>query len=452
MEFIEQFWELVLAYAIWVGIGAVIFLFLALVAWLGRETRLGKKVGWLTAPLRWYAGTKWARQLTVNVVGVLLILWLARTFAAWVQPSLTPDMLFTAPVIGPQAVKVAMVKEGELADVVSYTGTVKPFEEVTVFARVEGFVKDLKVYPGAHVRKGQVLAILETSELEPRLEHARADEDFWKAEYNRDNELYKDNALSASAFDRTRMKYRVARAKVKLIETQMSYATIKARIDGWVSERMIYPGVYVKKGTPLLKIERLDRVRIHFDIAEKDLLNFRKGTAVYLHFPQVEPRIIRHAFSDYLRNRKGVQLASLGEDHNPQGDPVLRAELSVIFPAVDPVTRTGTVEVRLRNPGAVLKSNTYVMGDFVKAHAKKAVRVPQSALVLVPGENPFVFVGPAFADQGPAEKREVQLGIRGKRYVQILEGVKPNEFVIYEGNRGLTDGENVMVIHREGGF
>jgi RND family efflux transporter MFP subunit len=215
---------------------------------------------------------------------------------------------------------------------------------------------------------------------------------------------------------------------------------------------MIYPGVYVKKGTPLLKIERLDRVRIQFDVAEKDLLNFRKGTAVYLHFPQVEPKIIRHAFSDYLRNRKAVQLASLREDHNPHGDAVLRAEVSVVFPTEDPVTRTGTVEVRLPNPGAVLKSNTYVMGDFVKAHAKKAIRVPQSALVLVPGGNPFVFVGPAFADQGPAEKREVQLGIRGKRYVQILEGVKPNEFVIYEGNRGLTDGENVMVVHREGGF
>ncbi len=145
MDFIEKFRELVLAYAIWVGIGAVIFLFLALVAWLGRETRLGKKVGWLTAPLRWYAGTKWARQLTVNVVGIFLILWLARTFSAWVQPALTPDMLCTPPVIGPQAVKVAMVKEGELADIVSYTGTVKPFEEVIVFARVEGFVKELKV-------------------------------------------------------------------------------------------------------------------------------------------------------------------------------------------------------------------------------------------------------------------------------------------------------------------
>ncbi|MFQ5852609.1 MAG: efflux RND transporter periplasmic adaptor subunit, partial [Candidatus Binatia bacterium] len=287
----------------------------------------------------------------------------------------------------------------------------------------------------------------------------RADENFWKAEYERDKRLYKAKALNASQFDRTRMKYRVTQAKLKLIETQIGYATIKALIDGWVSERMIYPGVYVKKGSPLLKIEHLDRVRIHFDVAEKDLLHFHKGTPVYLRFPQVEPKIIRQAFSDYLRNRKSVQLVSLGEVHNPEsedhipqgGGRVLRAEVSVVFPSEDHATRTGIVEVRLPNPGAVLKSNTYVMGDLVRAHAKKAVRVPQSALVPIPGGKTVVFVGPAFADQGPAEAREVQVGVRGKRFVQILKGVKSGEFVIYEGNRGLTDGENVMVVRREGG-
>ncbi len=130
---------------------------------------------------------------------------------------------------------------------------------------------------------------------------------------------------------------------------------------------------------------------------------------------------------------------------------MLRAEVSVVFPSEDHATRTGIVEVRLPNPGVVLKSNTYVMGDLVRAHAKKAVRVPRSALVPIPGGKTVVFVGPAFADQGPAEAREVQVGVRGKRFVQILKGVKSGEFVIYEGNRGLTDGENVMVVRREGG-
>ena len=460
MDFVERLRALALEYSGLLGIGVGLILLLILAVWLGQETRLREKACWLTAPLRWYAGCKWARQLTVNTLGVLLVLWLAQTFSAWVQPTLTPDMLFTPPVIGPQAVKVAMVEEGELADVASYTGTVKPFEEVTVFARVEGFVKDLKVYPGAHVKKGQVLVTLETSEMEPRLEHARADENFWKAEYERDKGLYEASAMSASEFDRTRRQYQVAQAKVKLIETQIGYATIKALIDGWVSKRMIYPGVYVKKGTPLLKIERLDRVRIQFDVAEKDLLRFHNGTPVYLRFPQLEPRIIRQAFSNHRRNPKAVQLVSLGEvqipgseDHNSHGeDRMLRAEVSVVFPGEDLATRTGVVEVRLSNPGAILKSNTYVVGDFVRASVKKAVRVPRSALMPVPGGKTVIFVGPAFANQGPAERREVKVGIRGKQYVQILEGVKPGEFVIYEGNRGLTEGENVMVIRREGGF
>jgi len=362
-------------------------------------------------------------------------------------------MLFTPPVVGPQAVKVAMVEEGAVSDKARYTGTVRPYEDAVVYARVEGYVKALNVYPGDRVIKGQILMTIETSVLKPRLQHARADEAFWKAEYERDQKLFEVGAISESSFDKTRQHFEVAQAKVKLIKTQIGYAAIRSPLDGWVSERKVYEGVYVKKGMPVLQVDRLDRIRIQFDVAEKDLFHFHKGTTVYMHFPQIAPGIIRKTFSHFLWSPQGPQTDSPEISAASQAKQALvRGEVAVVFPAEDRTSRTGVVEVHLPNPGGVLKSNTYVVGDLVVSHAEKAIKIPRSALTSLPGGKRVVFLGPAFSDQGAAEMREVKLGVRSRKYVQILEGINPGEFVIYEGNRSLTDGENVMVLHREGGF
>jgi hypothetical protein len=182
---------------LWLAGGAALVVLLLLAVVLSRE-RAGRQRGRLLAPLNWYAGHRGARRFTVNVVGVTLIIWFAQTFSLWVQPTLTPDMLFMPPVIGPQGVDVVIVEEGPLEDLVTYTGTVLPYEDNMVYARVDGYVKELKVYPGDRVKKGQVLATLETSELDPRMDRARADVAFWKAEFERDKDLFEAGAISAS--------------------------------------------------------------------------------------------------------------------------------------------------------------------------------------------------------------------------------------------------------------
>ncbi len=428
---------------LWLSGGAALVVLLWLATVLGR-VRAEPARSRLMAPVNWYAGHRGARRLTVNVVGVALIIWFAQTFSLWVQPALTPDMLFTPPVVGPQGVYVAMVEEGLLEDRVTYTGTVLPYEDAMVYARVDGYVRDLKVYPGDHVTKGQVLVTLETSELDPRMDHARADVAFWKAELERDQELFEAGAISASQFDRTRQQYQVAEAKHKLIQTQRDYATVRALTDGWISERKIYPGVYVKKGEALLKIDQLDRVRIQCEVAAKDLLHIRAGTLAYLRFPHTDPEVIRRAFSKRIANPNG-------EGTEQHDTPRVRAEVAVVFPAQDPKTRTGTVEIRLPNPGLILKTNTYVVGELVRARAEKALRVPASALNSLPDGKTVLFVGPAFAEEGPAEMREVKIGLRTRGFVQILEGVQLGEFVVTKGNRSLTDGQTIRVVRREGG-
>jgi RND family efflux transporter MFP subunit len=468
MDFIHSLVSFVFANGSWVALGLILAFALLLAAYLGRRP-LPEARSKLRAPLVWYAGNRRARRITINVLGVFLILWGAKTFELWITPTLTPSQLFTSPLVGAQAVDVAAVRREPLQEIATYTGTVLPYEENVVYARVDGFVTNLAVYQGDYVHTGELLATLDTSLLEPQLlsaegaytrasaqvSRAQAQASYAKAEFRRESALFKAGAVSASDFDLARSQFEQAQAEVAALQqarqeaaaqltearVQFGYATVRARMSGWVAQREIYPGVYVKAGEPLLKIGDFNEVRIHFDVAERDLPYVSTGSVVYLRFPQIDPDLIRRTFAGRLG------------PPGPGGEPTVRATVAVVFPTEGLATRTGTVEVRLPNPGFLLKGDTYVVGDIVKRSVAQALVVPSAAVVDASDGRPVVFVAPAFSDQGQVSMRHVTLGLQTDRYVQVLSGLKPGESVVTLGNRDLADGQTVQIVKHsdEGG-
>ena len=378
------------------------------------------------------------RRAVVNVVGIGLVVWGTLWFTDWVRPSLTAEQLFTPPVVGPQPVKVVYVTQKTIERTATYTGTVHPYERVVINARSSGFVENVTVYPGDHVRAGQIVARLETTEITPRLEHAIAVLTYLRAELKRDEELFRQGATPASTLDLSRSKERVAAAKVKLLKTGIGYATIKARSDGWVSERFVDPGQFLQKGRPLVSYDRLKQVRIRFDVAEQDLATIKPGSDAILEFPQF-PRAI------FSGSPWETRLLS---DYD---NSAIRVKITTVFPKLDKRSRLGVVEVLLDNPDLILRSNSYVIGHLVTGRAENAWVVPERALIHMPDGKTVIFLGPAFADQGEVEMREVKVGLRNGVEAQIVKGLAENAFVVVAGNRGLTSGENVMVLERRGG-
>lgn len=379
------------------------------------------------------------RRAVVNVVGVGLVVWGSLWFADWVRPALTPEDLFTPPVVGPQAVKVALATQTTLERTATYTGAVHPYERIVVRARTNGFVEEIAVYPGDTVEKGQVLARQETSELEPKLDRARAELRYLRAEMQRDEELFKGGAISASIVELSLSKEQIAAAKVELLETEIGYATVTAPSDGWVSKRVVDPGQYVRKGDHLLAYDRLAQVRVRFDVAVQDLVSIEPGTEVIVEFPEIPAR----RFAGTAWEKRLVP---------GYANPAIRAHVSAVFPSADARAPLGVVEVVVPNPGLVLKANTYVVGHFVTGRVEDAWVVPERALTPMPGGRTVLFIAPAFADQGEVEMREVKVGLRNRTEAQILEGLDESAYVVVAGNRSLTDGETVTVVAREGGF
>jgi RND family efflux transporter MFP subunit len=414
----------------------------ALLAWVGDNPWLiviavlviAGVLGW-----RIRRGSVGARRLVVNVLIIGFLVWGTLWFTDWVRPSLTAEQLFTPPVLGPQPVTVAFVTRKSIEKTATYTGSVHPYERVVVNARSNGFVEEVNVYPGDRVKAGRVLARLETTELEPRLEHVMAELAYLRAELKRDRELVRDGVISSSKMELSESKARVARARAKLIKTEIGYATVVARSGGWVSERYVDPGQYVQKGQQLVAYDRLEQVRVRFDVAERDLANVRIGSDLILEFPQIPRERFAHSpWQDRLL-----------EEYN---NSAIRAQVTAIFPKLHEQTRLGVVEALLPNPDRILRSNTYVIGHLVTARVDDAWVVPERALTPMPGDKTVVFLGPAFADQGEVEMREVEVGLRNGRDAQITSGLEENAYVVIAGNRNLTEGEAVMVMKREGGL
>ncbi len=415
---------------------------LSWLAWLQENTLLALVIGVPLAALviwRLIRGGIGVRRAVINVVGIGLIVWGTLWFADWVQPSLTSEDLFTPPVVGPQAVKVLLVKQKTIERIATYTGSVHPYERVVLRARTDGFVNEVLGYPGDHVDKGQILVRLETSELAPDLAKARAELRFLRAELKRDERLSRGGAISISTIELSRSKEQVAAANVALLETKIGYATVRAPSDGWVSRRAIDPGQYVRKGQHLLAYDRLAKVRVRFNVAIQDLVQIRPGTEVILEFSEIlAERVAGTAWGK--RQADGFSKAAI------------RTKVTSVFPAADEKSRLGIVEALIDNLDLLVKSNMYVIGHFVTGRADNAWVVPERALTRMPGGKTVIFVAPAFSDQGEAEMREVKVGLRTGKEAQILDGISEPIFVVVAGNRSLTNGEAVMVIAREGGL
>lgn len=418
---------------VWIAIGVVLVALLIFSVRLGRHERHWS--GRLLAPVNWYSRNLAARRLTINILGAMLILWTVQTFTAWVTPALRPSQLFTPPVVGPQAVRVTKAAEGTLNQIATYTGNVQPWEDAVIYARVDGWVKTLNVYPGDVVHSGEVLATLDLSALEPQLENAKAQVTYWKAEFQRNRKLYHAGAISGSRFDGTRMHDEAAQASLHRVETEIGYATLRSPLDGVIAKRHVYPGVYVHKGEMVVKVDDLHRVRVQFNVAETDLQWIHPGSVVYLRFSQLDDVLLRQRFPKDFVKEPG------------SGAGTLRAVVAAVFPQEDPQTHTGLVEVRIDNPDLLLRENTYVVGDLVRRSVTKGVLIPTSALTTEPDGKQVVFVAPPFSAQGDVQERTVTLGVQGQNRVQILKGVKAGELVVTRGNRELVDGQAVDVLN-----
>ncbi|WP_300298961.1 efflux RND transporter periplasmic adaptor subunit [Ferrovibrio sp.] len=316
---------------------------------------------------------------------------------------------------------LAEAKIADLRQVVRLSGTLQPLNQSLVRAEVAAVVQDISVRRGESVKKGQLLARLDTADLNARLREKQSNLDSARsalnlAQINRDKAitLTQRGVKSQTALDEAENAWRNARANVAALEQQVTMArkaqgdaAIYAPLDGLVAERYVNPGERVAVDAKLFVIADLDVLEVEALVPARDVPQLKIGQKVLL-------------------NVEGF------------ADRPFEGHVERINPTAQSGSRSIPVYVLLKNPEHVLRGGMFGSGEAVLAERRGAVAIPVEALRRDNNNADIVYV----LKDSRLERRAVSVALAGTPdgRVAISSGVAAGETVVATPGLRLSDG------------
>ena len=285
-------------------------------------------------------------------------------------------------------VRTQKVRIGYLNSTISVTGNVTYNEDtiVHIHPRVEGWVDNLFIKSqGEEVKQGQALYTLYSPEL------VSAQEEFLLALKRNDRKLIAGARARLSALDLSNAFIETLQQTQKVSQT----VTFYAERSGVVEALTIREGFFVKPGTTIMSIAKLDSVWVIADVPE--------------------------TFVQRINLHDGVEV-SLG--FSP--DQRWQSHIDYIYPSLDPVTRTLKVRVPVSNDNSLLKPNMFANVKITPREDRPSLLVPKSAVIRTATSNRVVVTD----NTGHFKSIAVVLGGKDERYFEVTDGLLPDDIVV----------------------
>lgn len=350
--------------------------------------------------------------------------------------------------------------EKSIEQLVVVTGTLAAEQEVVLGMKVAGRISELPVDLGSSVRKGDVIARLDTTDFQLRMRQseaalqqarvrlglspngteedvnleqlapvrqARAQMDGAKARLDRAQQLAQNGLLAKSDLDATSSAYKVTEAQyadsldearnrqgvlaqrkseMEIARQQLADSVLYAPIDGMIRARSANVGQYIASGAPIATVVQMSPLRLRTEVPERESAGLRAGMPVRL----------------TVEGSSGVH----------------QGRIARLSPSFDEVNRTLLVETEVANPAAAIRPGAFARAEIITSSSERALMVPAASVVTFAGiDRVFTVTGDT-----AAEKR-IKTGRRTDAGIEILEGIAAgDQVVINPGN--MTDGEKVL--------
>jgi RND family efflux transporter MFP subunit len=398
-----------------------------------------------------------ARVATVSLIGLVILLavgiapriWRYRDLTAGVHAVETHVLSVTT---------MAPVRAAATTDLV-LPGSIQAIQETAVYARVDGYLKRRLVDIGDHVQSGQVLAEIDTPELDQQLRQTEAtlaqtrstleqtraalQHNQSQLDYNRttlsrwrtlkDRELVaqqdvddREVQVKSAQADLDAAQANVAAAEanvtaneanVRRIRELQSFQKVRAPFDGVITVRNVDAGVLIAAGsaannTPLFRMAQTESLRIIVNVPQTFMTSMAPGLGAELtvrEFPQ-------RAFN---------------------------ARVVSVSGALDPTSRTLLTEVQMPNQGGVLRPGMYAEVKFHLTRSDPPLMIPASALIVSFGQPRVATVGP----DNRIRSHSVQLGRDYGTRIEIVDGLSEKDRLLVAPPDGLQDGTLVHPIN-----
>ena len=351
----------------------------------------------------------------------------------WTQEQAVPTVAVITPRAGASTQRLVL------------PGTVQAWFEAPIYARVNGYLKKWNFDYGAHVKKGDVLAEIETPDLnsqlgasEAKLNSARAvvrvreaEEQFAQSTYQRWRDSPK-GVVSVQEQESKQADYNSAKARlssanaevaadqgeVDRLRTMANFKNITVPFDGVVTARETDVGALINAGSgtgggsgpELFKVADIHMMRVYVQVPQQLSAGIKAGLTAELHLPQYPNKTF-----------KGV--------------------VATTSSAINPNARTLLVELHADNPDGELQPGAYAQVDFELPSDPDIVRIPTSALVF---REQGMEVA-AIDANSTIELRPIKLGRNLGTEVEVVQGLKLSDRLVNSPPNSLATGDKVRV-------
>lgn len=312
-------------------------------------------------------------------------------------------------------VRVVPVERSPGARVISLTGETRPFLSVALYAKVSGYLKDVRVDKGDQVHQGEVLAVVESPETDQEVEGAIADAKNKRAIADRDAQLIAQKLIAPEEAEDAEASAQMASATAERFRALKDYELIKAPFDGTVTARYADPGALVQNAAgsqtsalPVVEVGTTDSLRIFVYLAQRDAADIRRGQPVTITDPARPAVHVTGAVTRYT-----------GE--------------------LDPSTRTLLAEIDLSN-----RRGTIVPGSFVQVSlavsGPRYLEIPAEALIVRGAQDYVAVVRP----DDRVTFRQVHILDTDGVTVRLIDGVQEGEHVALNLGDSVPEGQHVQ--------
>jgi RND family efflux transporter MFP subunit len=318
---------------------------------------------------------------------------------------------------------------------IALPGNTQAFDDTPIYARTSGYVKKWFVDLGQHVSAGQLMATIETPELDQQLQVAEANLQSAQADLNLANttsdryqNLLKSDSVSKQETDvavsgaaAKKAAVAAAEANVRRLQQLQSFEKVYAPYSGTVTERNVDIGDLIDAGSPgsdatsstpgkeMFRIASLNTLRVFVAVPEEYSPNIKDGDTATLSLQEYPGRVFTGKIA---RNSSSIDMAS----------------------------RTLNVEVDVDNADHKLLPGAYVFVHF---------KIPQTARMLSIPSNTLLFraqgLQVGIVHNGIVHLQSVTIGKDDGKTVEIASGLTPDDQVILDPSDSLSDGQAVQV-------
>ena len=397
---------------------------------MSHQIEVGRAIGGDSGPstdveVKTAAHRSWLILAMVLIVAATLLVW-----GIWSRIGAGKTLRTETSQVAITAVSVISPKQTVPAQEIILPGNVEPFINSPIYSRTNGYLKSWSADIGTHVKKGQLLAVIETPEVDQQLEQSLSNLNTAKANLalseitkNRYEGLLKTNAVSQQDVDNAVGSYNAnkaiveaSQANVKQLQALQSFENIYAPFDGVITARNTDIGDLINSGsssgvkTDLFHIAQPGTLRVYVNVPEEYSQGVKVGMTADLSLAEFAGRQF-------------------------QGKLVRTAE------AINVTTRTLLIEIDVDNP-----SGTLFTGSYAEVHLK----VPTQASTYLLPVNTLLFrsegLQVGIVKDGKVALSAVTPGHDFGSEIEIVAGLKASDQVIVNPPDSIISGQQVQIV------